>query len=94
MGMSCGLMWPMGWDSARRTETLTYGASAFWHPKFCAGRVDVAVFAAISCYKAVLDQVRDLVGADQFIEVFVDTPLSACADRDPKGCMRGPDKKR
>ena len=29
--------------------------------------------------------VRDLVGEDRFIEVFVDTPIEECARRDPKG---------
>jgi len=29
--------------------------------------------------------VRELVGGDEFIEVFIDTPLSECMRRDPKG---------
>ncbi len=29
--------------------------------------------------------VRELVGADEFIEVFVDTPIAVCMERDPKG---------
>lgn len=29
--------------------------------------------------------VRELVGPDEFIEVFVDTPLQTCIERDPKG---------
>ena len=28
---------------------------------------------------------RDLVTADEFIEVFVDTPIEVCMQRDPKG---------
>ena len=28
---------------------------------------------------------RELVGADEFVEVFVDTPLEVCMARDPKG---------
>jgi bifunctional enzyme CysN/CysC len=28
---------------------------------------------------------RELVGAGEFIEVFVDTPLAVCMTRDPKG---------
>jgi bifunctional enzyme CysN/CysC len=28
---------------------------------------------------------RELVGADEFIEIFVDTPLEVCMARDPKG---------
>jgi bifunctional enzyme CysN/CysC len=29
--------------------------------------------------------VRDLLGAGEFVEVFVDTPIEACIERDPKG---------
>ena len=45
----------------------------------------VAVCAAISPYQAARDAVRGMVGAGQFIEVFVDTPLEVCEQRDSKG---------
>jgi bifunctional enzyme CysN/CysC len=32
--------------------------------------------------------VRELVGDDSFIEIFVDTPLEQCIARDPKGLYR------
>lgn len=44
----------------------------------------VAICAAISPYRATRNDVRTMVG-DQFIEVFVDTPLEVCEDRDTKG---------
>jgi sulfate adenylyltransferase len=51
------------------------------------------ICAAISPYTATRNEVRTLVGADAFIEVFVDTPLDVCASRDEKGlyakAMRG-----
>jgi sulfate adenylyltransferase len=43
------------------------------------------VCAAVSPYRATRDRVRDLIGADRFIEVFVDTPLDVCESRDTKG---------
>jgi sulfate adenylyltransferase len=43
------------------------------------------VTAAISPYRATRDQVREMVGPDQFIEVFVNTPISICEQRDVKG---------
>jgi sulfate adenylyltransferase len=43
------------------------------------------VCAAVSPYRATRDQVRELVGADRFVEVFVDTPLDVCEARDTKG---------
>jgi sulfate adenylyltransferase len=45
----------------------------------------VAVCAAISPYRATRNEVRQMVGADHFIEVFVDTPLDECERRDAKG---------
>jgi sulfate adenylyltransferase len=45
----------------------------------------VAVCAAVSPYRATRDSVRASVGADRFIEVFVDTPLEVCESRDTKG---------
>jgi len=45
----------------------------------------VALCAAVSPYRATRDQVRALVGAEHFVEVFVDTPLDVCESRDAKG---------
>ncbi len=43
------------------------------------------VCAAVSPYRATRNDVRDLVGSDHFVEVFVDTPLEVCEERDIKG---------
>jgi adenylyl-sulfate kinase len=43
----------------------------------------VAVTAAISPYRAVRDEVRGQI--EHFVEVFVDTPLDVCEERDVKG---------
>ncbi len=43
------------------------------------------ICAAVSPYKATRSQVRDLVGDDHFIMVFVDTPVEVCEARDVKG---------
>lgn len=45
----------------------------------------VAICAAVSPYRATRNDVRNLVGKDRFIEVFVDTPLEVCEQRDVKG---------
>ncbi|MBA2598314.1 MAG: bifunctional sulfate adenylyltransferase/adenylylsulfate kinase [Chloroflexia bacterium] len=41
--------------------------------------------AAVSPYRGTRDAVRAMMDEDQFIEVFVDTPLSVCEQRDVKG---------
>jgi sulfate adenylyltransferase len=43
------------------------------------------ICAAVSPYRAARNDVRNMVGADKFIEVFVDTSLDECERRDTKG---------
>jgi len=43
------------------------------------------VCAAVSPYRATRDDVRNMVGKDHFVEVFVDTPIQVCEERDTKG---------
>jgi sulfate adenylyltransferase len=43
------------------------------------------VCAAVSPYRATRNEVRNMVGSERFIEVFVDTPLEECERRDSKG---------
>lgn len=44
--------------------------------------------AFISPFKADREMVRTMLEIGQFIEVFVDTPLDICEDRDPKGLYK------
>jgi len=48
----------------------------------------VLLTAFISPHRAERDMVRDLLDKDQFIEIFVDTPLAICEARDPKGLYK------
>ena len=43
------------------------------------------VCAAISPYLAIRDEVRHMMEVGRFIEVYVDTPIEVCEQRDPKG---------
>ena len=51
-----------------------------------AGLITIASF--ISPFASERRMVRDLLDAGEFIEVFVDTPLEVCEDRDPKGLYK------
>jgi bifunctional enzyme CysN/CysC len=44
--------------------------------------------AFISPFRAERRMVRELIGTEAFIEIFVDTPLETCIARDPKGLYR------
>ncbi len=48
----------------------------------------IVLTAFISPFQGDRDQVRALVEKDEFIEVFVDTPLEICESRDPKGLYK------
>lgn len=45
----------------------------------------VVICAAVSPYRATRNDVRVMVGSEQFVEIFVDTPLDVCEQRDSKG---------
>ena len=45
----------------------------------------IVICSFISPYRAERDMVRALVASDEFIEVFIDTPIEECMQRDPKG---------
>jgi sulfate adenylyltransferase len=56
---------------------------------FVAGEIvrqhGAVICAAISPFRAARNECRKMVGEEQFIEVFVDTPVEVCEQRDAKG---------
>ncbi|MES0360090.1 MAG: bifunctional sulfate adenylyltransferase/adenylylsulfate kinase [Anaerolineales bacterium] len=56
---------------------------------FVAGEIarhgGIVVAAAISPYRTTRNEVRKMVGDDRFLEIFVDTPIEVCEERDVKG---------
>lgn len=56
---------------------------------FVAGEIvrqhGAVICAAISPFRAARNECRKMVGEDHFIEVFVDTPIEVCEQRDAKG---------
>ncbi|HEY5670645.1 MAG TPA: bifunctional sulfate adenylyltransferase/adenylylsulfate kinase [Anaerolineales bacterium] len=56
---------------------------------FVAGEISrhggTVICAAISPYRATRNEARKMVGEEHFIEVFVDTPIDVCEQRDVKG---------
>jgi bifunctional enzyme CysN/CysC len=77
-----GLNRDLGFTEADRVENIRR-AGAVAKLMVDAGLIVICSF--ISPYKAERDMVRGLVGEGEFIEVFVDTPLEECVQRDPKG---------
>jgi len=56
---------------------------------FVAGEIvrqhGAVICAAISPFRAARNECRKMVGEDRFIEIFVDTPIEVCEQRDAKG---------
>jgi sulfate adenylyltransferase len=56
---------------------------------FVAGEIarqgGIVIAAAISPYRTTRNEVRKMVGEQRFIEIFVDTPIEICEERDVKG---------
>jgi adenylyl-sulfate kinase len=48
----------------------------------------VVICASISPYTKMRQSIRENFSTDQFIEVFVDAPLTICETRDPKGLYK------
>ncbi len=48
----------------------------------------IAIASAISPYEEVREEVRDMIGRDKFVLVFVNAPLEVLIDRDVKGLYK------
>lgn len=56
---------------------------------FVAGEIarqgGIVIAAAISPYRTTRNEVRKMVGKERFVEIYVDTPIEVCEERDVKG---------
>lgn len=72
----------LGFTEADRTENIRRIAEV---AKLFVQNGAVVVCTFVSPTIAIREQARTIIGADDFIEVFVDTPLEECERRDVKG---------
>ena len=77
-----GLCRDLGFTEADRVENIRRVGEVAKLMTEC-GLIVICSF--ISPYNAERDAVRNLVPGDEFLEVFVDTPVEECIRRDPKG---------
>jgi bifunctional enzyme CysN/CysC len=80
-----GLNRDLGFTDADRVENIRRVAEV---AKLMMDAGLVVMTAFISPFRAEREMARDLIGQDNFIEVFVDTPLEVCEQRDPKGLYK------
>ncbi|MGE0501525.1 MAG: sulfate adenylyltransferase subunit CysN [Rhizobiaceae bacterium] len=77
-----GLNRDLGFSEADRVENIRRVAEV---ARLMVDAGLVVIVAFISPFRADRQSARALMGEDEFVEVFVDTPLEECARRDPKG---------
>jgi len=77
-----GLNRDLGFTDADRVENIRRVAEA---AKLFVDAGLIVLVSFISPFRAERRMARDLVEADEFLEVFVDTPIDVCRTRDPKG---------
>jgi adenylylsulfate kinase len=84
-----GLCKDLGFSDADRTENIRrIGEVA----RLMADAGLIALTAFISPFRADRQIVRDIMAEGQFVEVFVDTPIGVCRERDPKGLYAKADR--
>jgi len=80
-----GLNKDLGFTDADRVENIRRVAEV---AKLMMDAGLIVLTAFISPFRAEREMARRLIGEDHFVEVFVDTPLALCEQRDPKGLYK------
>ena len=80
-----GLNKDLGFTNADRVENIRRVAEV---AKLMMDAGLIVMTAFISPFRAEREMARELIGTDNFVEVFVDTPLDVCEQRDPKGLYK------
>jgi bifunctional enzyme CysN/CysC len=80
-----GLNRDLGFTDADRVENIRRVAEV---AKLMMDAGLIVLTAFISPFRQEREMARELIGADNFVEVFVDTPLDVCEQRDPKGLYK------
>lgn len=80
-----GLCNDLGFSDADRVENIRRIAEV---AKLMLDAGLIVMTAFISPFRAERDMARELIGANNFIEVYVNTPLDVCEFRDPKGLYK------
>lgn len=77
-----GLCGDLGFSDSDRVENIRRVGEV---AKLMVDAGMIVLSAFISPFQSERKAVRDLLNSDEFIEVFIDTPLATCESRDPKG---------
>ncbi|WP_419552894.1 sulfate adenylyltransferase subunit CysN [Candidatus Poriferisodalis sp.] len=77
-----GISRDLGFSAQERSENLRRVSEV---ARLVNGQGLIAIAALVAPNGEVRQRARDLVGVDRYVEVFVDTPIEVCRERDPHG---------
>lgn len=80
-----GLNKDLGFDEASRIENIRRIGEV---SKLFVDSGLIVLSAFISPFRSDRELVKELVEGSEFIEIFIDTPLDVCENRDPKGLYK------
>ena len=80
-----GLNRDLGFTDADRVENIRRIAEV---AKLMLDAGMIVITAFISPFRREREMARELIGSDNFVEVYVSTPLEVCERRDPKGLYK------
>jgi bifunctional enzyme CysN/CysC len=83
-----GISRDLGFSSRERSENLRRVSEV---ARLLNNQGVMAIAALVAPKESVLAKARELLGEERYIEVFVDTPIEVCRDRDPAGLYAAAD---
>jgi bifunctional enzyme CysN/CysC len=84
-----GISRDLGFSSQERSENLRRVAEV---ARLVNNQGLIAIAALVAPKEEVRARARELVGVERFVEVFVDTPLEVCRERDANGMYEAADR--
>ena len=84
-----GISRDLGFSSQERSENLRRVTEV---ARLANNQGLMSIAALVAPTAAVRERAKDLIGQDRYIEVFIDTPIEVCRDRDPDGLYAAADK--
>ncbi len=84
-----GISRDLGFSAQERSENLRRVSEV---ARLANNQGIIAIAALVAPKAEVRERARELVGEERYFEVFVDTPLAVCRQRDPNGMYEAADK--
>ncbi len=84
-----GISRDLGFSAQERSENLRRVSEV---ARLANGQGIMAIAALVAPNAEVRGRAKDLIGEDRFVEIFVDTPIEVCRQRDPEGLYDAADR--